>query len=95
MPDNFNNDRLWQLAKKRAAFKASLVSYFVINSFLIAIWFFASGVRSYFWPVWPMLGWGLGLAFQYFSAYHGNRAFTAEEEYKKLVEEEERKQTNR
>ncbi|WP_153800211.1 2TM domain-containing protein [Foetidibacter luteolus] len=78
------DEQLWHLARKRADFKKHAASYFFVNSFLVAIWFFTSGIGSYFWPVWPMLGWGLGLAIQYFDAYNGNKLFTAEEEYQKL-----------
>jgi len=82
------DERLWELAKKRAGFKRHVASYFFTNAFLVAIWFFTSGPRSYFWPMWPMLGWGLGLAFNYFEAYNGNKLFTAEEEYEKLKREQ-------
>ncbi len=78
------NQMLWRMAKKRASFKWSLAAYVFVNSFLVLIWYFTSDSYDNFWPVWPMLGWGLGLAFQYFSAYHGNEIFSAEEEYNKL-----------
>lgn len=60
------NDMLWQIAKRRAGFKWSVTSYFSVNCLLVAIWYFTSGPDSYFWPVWPILGWGLGIAIQYF-----------------------------
>ncbi len=79
-----NDDALWALAKKRASFKWSLATYFIMNSFFVAVWYFSSGIYSHFWPIWPMLGWGIGIAFHYFSAYHGDKVFTVEEEYEKL-----------
>lgn len=75
---------LWQVARKRAAFKASFTAYIMVNSGLIAVWYFTSGSGSYFWPVWPALGWGIGIASQYAGAYHTYRIFSAEEEYEKL-----------
>jgi hypothetical protein len=78
------DESLWILAKKRASFKSSLIAYMVVNSLLIAIWYFTSGIGSYFWPIWPMLGWGIGVAFQYFDAYHTNKLFSVEEEYERL-----------
>lgn len=83
-PENQKDEQLWQLAKKRAAFRTSLYSYIVINLFLIAIWYFSSGPHSHFWPIWGMLGWGFGLGMQYFSAYGSNRGDRTEEEYEKL-----------
>jgi len=78
------DEMLWGIAKLRAGFKASLISYFIINAMLNVIWYLSSGPNTYYWPVWPMLGWGVGLAFQYFHAYHGNKFYNAEAEYNKL-----------
>ncbi len=75
---------LWQMAKRRAAFKASFAAYIVVNIALVGTWYFTSGPGSYFWPVWPALGWGIGIALQYAGAYHSNQLFSAEEEYEKL-----------
>jgi len=85
METNQNNQKdmnLWHTAKKRAGFKWGLLSYLVINLFFVALWFF--GDRGYFWPIWCMLGWGIGLIFQYFKAYHKTGIFSAEKEYEKL-----------
>jgi hypothetical protein len=84
------DDLLWQVAKRRAAFKGSLSAYIVVNLALVAIWYFTSGPGSYFWPIWPMIGWGIGVALQYAGAYHGNSVFSAEEEYKRLKIEQDR-----
>jgi hypothetical protein len=84
------DEQLWETAKKRAGFKATLASYFFVNTLLVAIWFFSSGYHSYFWPIWPMLGWGIGLAFQYRNAYHHSTLFSVEQEYDKLKKEQSR-----
>lgn len=84
MHNEQRDEHLWQIAKARAAFKWGVLSYFVVNAFLVVLWFFVSGVGTYFWPIWCMLGWGVGLAFQYFHAYHGNKFLSAANEYEKL-----------
>jgi hypothetical protein len=85
------NDLLWQMAKKRVGFKWGLMAYFFVNTFLVCVWYFSSrNHNTYFWPIWPMLGWGLGLAFHYFDAYHGNKLFSTEQEYQKLKNEQNR-----
>lgn len=84
------DDALWQVAKKRAAFKKQLVSYFLVNSLLIGIWMLSSYKTddiNYFWPIWPILGWGVGLGFSYADAYHTNNLFSTEKEYEKLKKE--------
>ena len=78
------DEQLWQMAKARVAFRWSLASYFLVNVFLVVVWFFSSGPESYFWPMWPMLGWGLGIAFQYYHAFIGNKMTSTQKEYDKL-----------
>lgn len=88
-----NDERLWRIAKKRASFKKNLYSYIVINAFLWGIWWITEGEghhHGYPWPVWVMLGWGLGLGFQYFDAYNGDKQHLAEEEYKRMKDEQEK-----
>ena len=34
--------------------------------------------------VWPMIGWGIGLAFQYLDAYGGNKTDLVQKEYERL-----------
>jgi hypothetical protein len=83
--DSDERDRqLWSVAKRRAGFKISAFTYVIVNSMLIAIWYFTTGADSYFWPVWAMLGWGVGIATQYFQAYHGNDIFSVQKEYEHL-----------
>ncbi len=47
--------------KAKRDFKVHLTTYLVVNGFLVALWAVTS--RGYFWPIWPMLGWGIGLLF--------------------------------
>ncbi len=84
MLDKVQDDALWKIAKKRSAFKLSVAIYFVINALLVGIWFYTTGMQSYFWPAWPMLGWGVGIIFQYFDAYLNTGAFSEEREFEKL-----------
>jgi hypothetical protein len=78
------DEQLWRIAKRRAGFKHAAIAYFVVNAFLIGVWYFSAGPQTYFWPKWALLGWGIGLTFQYFDAYYGNSLFSAEGEYEKL-----------
>ncbi|MCC5629639.1 2TM domain-containing protein [Nostoc sphaeroides CHAB 2801] len=52
---------------RRRAFKAHLVSFVAVNSFLILLNLITS--PSYFWAIFPVLGWGLGLFFHWWSVY--------------------------
>lgn len=88
------DEELWRIAKKRAGFKRHLASYLIINGFLWAMWYLTRGYDSDFagngfpWPIWPSLGWGIGLAFSYYGAYHDNRESDTMKEYQKLKDRE-------
>ncbi|WP_343700947.1 2TM domain-containing protein [Chitinophaga sp.] len=86
------DERLWRIAKARAGFRTHLMTYPIVNAFLWAIWFLTNdhhqGVP---WPVWPMCGWGLGLAFAYYNAYHRDPFGDATREYEKLQQEKQQR----
>ena len=84
---------LWKIAQKRASFKQHLYTYLIVNGFLWLLW--AMGKGHHFsgipWPVWCTGGWGIGLAFDYFDAYHGDEKTMANNEYEKLKRDREGK----
>jgi class 3 adenylate cyclase len=43
----------------RTSVRIHLTVYLVVNLMLIAIWAASGG--GYFWPIWPILGWGIGV----------------------------------
>lgn len=47
---------------RSGGFRAHLTSYGLVNGFLVGIWV-VTGAHGEFWPIWPMMGWGLGLGF--------------------------------
>ena len=59
--------------ENRRAFTTHLVTYVVINTLLVVIWAVNGG--GYFWPIWPMGGWGIGLALHAWTVF-GQRPIT-------------------
>jgi len=55
--------------KARNDFKVMLAIFVVITLVLIAIWFFSTGGTGYFWPVWPILAFGIASVFAGLDAY--------------------------
>jgi fatty acid desaturase len=84
MIEKVQNDKLRKLAKKRAQFKLT-ATYLVITSLmLLAIWYFTTGVHSYFWPAWPIGVFAFSLLITYMEAYMGTSFFSEDREYEKL-----------
>lgn len=83
-----NDEYLWKKAKKRVSFKSNATAYVLVNLFLTGIWFFSSNGIENFWPAWPMMGWGVGLAFHYYDAYVNDARNSLEKEFRKLKEEQ-------
>ena len=83
---------LWRIAQKRAKFKKHLFTYVVINAFFWLLWLMSGSHGHHYggipWPVWPMFGWGIGLAFNYFDAYQNPQSTLANKEYDKLKKEQ-------
>ena len=78
---------MWQIARSRAKFKRSLGSYSIVIPFLWVIWFLTSqdkDINRIPWPIWPMLGWGVGLTIQYLKAYVIVAESLEQQEYDKL-----------
>jgi hypothetical protein len=42
------------------------------------------GHDSFPWPIWPMLGWGIGILFEFLNAYVITGTDAVEKEYEKL-----------
>lgn len=53
--------------KERREFKGHLVAYVVVNAFLATVWFVTGA--GYFWPVWVLAGWGIGLALHAYNVF--------------------------
>jgi hypothetical protein len=45
--------------RRRRRLSPQLVPYVAVNLLLVGIW--AATGAGYFWPIWPILGWGIGL----------------------------------
>lgn len=81
---------LWQIARRRSSFKSHLLIYVVMSIFFWVIWYLTGGHnynRGMPWPVWPMLGWGIGVTFHYIGAYVAPKSNATQKEYEKLLKE--------
>ncbi len=60
-------NRAIQRLKKKHDFHAHLLVYGMVNAFLVAIW--AVTGAGFFWPIFPMVGWGIGVVMNAWDVY--------------------------
>lgn len=64
--------------KKRRDFTGHLLVYLMVNTFLVVIWAVTSGPGGFFWPVFPLVGWGIGVVMNAWDVYRPEE-FTEDE----------------
>jgi hypothetical protein len=61
-------DRAVKQLKKRRDFYSHLVVYVLFNAFLVVIWA-VTGPHGFFWPVFLIVAWGIGLVLNAWDVY--------------------------
>jgi 2TM domain len=74
--------------KKKRDFWNHFIVYCVVNAFLIAIWYITG--HGYFWPVWVLAGWGIGLVLNAWDAYGRSNRAIGEDEIQREIERQRR-----
>jgi 2TM domain len=74
---DLRNQAVERLKKKRD-FKAHLLIYFLVNAFLVVIWAVSSDGDDFFWPIFVIVGWGIGVVANAWDVY-GRRPITEDE----------------
>ena len=64
--------------KAKNDFKIFFAVAIVVILICLAVWYLTSGFGSYFWPIWPILGLGIGLVFAGLDAYGITRKYISE-----------------
>jgi hypothetical protein len=62
-------DQAIERLKKKRDFRAHVFFFVAVNAFLVAIWAITSDADGFFWPIFPILGWGIGLAANAWDVY--------------------------
>jgi hypothetical protein len=82
IPESGLRDRAVLRLRKKAEFRTHLFVYVVVNAVLVALW--AATGAHFFWPVFPLLFWGMGLVFHAQEVYV--RHDVSEEEIRREME---------
>jgi len=59
MDDQQRRDEAIKRIKEKRDFTTHLLVYVLVNALLVVVW--AMNSNSYFWPIWVIAGWGIGL----------------------------------
>jgi hypothetical protein len=62
--------------KKKRDFSTHVVIYVIVNAMLVGIW--AVTGTGFFWPIFPLLGWGIGVGANAWDVY-GRKPITEDE----------------
>ncbi|NQX16069.1 2TM domain-containing protein [Rathayibacter sp. VKM Ac-2857] len=62
-PEDIERAQAVKDLKRRRDFAGSVGGWMTVSAISTGVWF-ATGADGYFWPIWPMLGIGIGVASQ-------------------------------
>ena len=80
-------DRAIRRLKKKHDFHGHLLVYGMVNTFIVAIW--AVTGSGFFWPIFPMVGWGIGVVMNAWDVYW-RRDITEEDIQREIGREDKR-----
>jgi 2TM domain len=66
-PDDVLREAAVTRLRKKRDFAMHVVIYLLVNGFLVVIWAVTSG--DFFWSIFPIAGWGIGLAANAWDVY--------------------------
>ncbi|MDQ1538149.1 MAG: hypothetical protein QOE58_2542 [Actinomycetota bacterium] len=64
-------ERAIRRLKKRHDFYGHLLIYTLVNAFIVIIWAITNN-QGFFWPVFPMVGWGIAVVMNAWDVYQGD-----------------------
>ena len=75
-------DKAVRQLKKQRDFRNHLLLYILVNTFLVVIWLI-TGRHGFFWPVWVIAGWGIGLIMNAWDVY-GRQEITEKDIHREM-----------
>ena len=75
--DQIREQAIERLKKKRD-FRTHIVIYCIVNACLVGLWAITTGPDGFFWPIFPILGWGIGVGANAWDVY-GRKPITEDE----------------
>ena len=65
-------ERAIKRLKKRRDFFGHLLVYALVNAFFVVIWVVTTDAHGFFWPVFPIVGWGIAVVMNAWDVYRND-----------------------
>ncbi len=78
--------RARRTAEARYGFRWNLAWYVIIDVLLVGVWFYNG--HGFFWPAFVIVGWGIGVAANYWVAYRQSDKTWVDRETDKILAED-------
>ena len=75
-------DKAVRQLKKRRDFRSHLLVYVLVNTLLVVIWVMTDR-HGFFWPVFPIAGWGIGVIMNAWDVY-GRQEITEDDIHREM-----------
>ncbi|MFL6241142.1 MAG: 2TM domain-containing protein [Actinomycetes bacterium] len=69
VPETTLRDRAVGRLKKQRDFHAHLLVYVLVNTCIVLVWV-VTGEQGFFWPMFPIVFWGVGVVMNAWDVYH-------------------------
>ncbi|WKN45650.1 2TM domain-containing protein [Tunicatimonas pelagia] len=78
--------QIYERARRRVAFRIHLIAYVIGVLINWVVWVVYP--TPHIWPIWPTLGWSIGIASHYLGVYHPGQIFSIDQEIERVVRKE-------
>ena len=85
MTDDARRNAAIERLKAKRDFRTNVFSYVIINALLVVIW--AATGAGYFWPIWVIIGWGIGIIFHAWTVF-GQKPITEDDVQREMKRNE-------
>ena len=85
MGETRERERAREIAQSRYALRWHVPVYVLVNAGLVLLWW--TGGSGFFWPAFPIVGWGVGVVLHYRSAYRSDANAWIDRETDRVLQE--------
>ena len=77
--------QIYEKARRRVAFRIHFITFILGTIINWLVWMVYP--TQHVWPIWPTLGWGIGIASHYLGVFYPGSIFSVEKEIQKMIKQ--------